>query len=505
MAICLGTFLLLVDATIVNIALPDIARSLDSSFTAFQWVVNIYALPLVAFLLVGGALADRYGRRALFLSALVVFATASLICGFAASTEMLIVGRAVQGVGGAVMFATSTALIVTCYKGRDIGVAFGVWAAVNGASAALGPILGGLLTEYVTWRAIFLINVPVALLAIVLAVKFIPESRNPEARKFDIPGMVTFTLAIACVTYALTRSSQAGWSDTGTYGTLALGAVSLIAFIAFELRSHQPMLDLRLFRSASFFALMAGVTIMQAVAFSRLPYTTVWLESALGLGPVEAGLVGSVPMSAAVLVVAVFTGKFLQKVAARVSIGVGLALVAAGLFLQIGLTAESTGSSLIAGLVVTGMGVGMINPVLTAAAVSALPPQQAGTAGGVVNTFRQLGFAVGTALFGTVFASNTTSSLTGSGLFDSADASAVLEGGSTQEVIGAAAADERAGIEHAIREAFASGVNHVHLIGAIAAIASAVIVLLLVRSPRKETSPAARPAKAGAAAADAAQ
>ncbi|MCF3145198.1 MFS transporter [Streptomyces platensis] len=504
-AICLGTFMLLVDATIVNIALPDIAKSLNSSFTAFQWVVNIYALPLVALLLIGGSLADRFGRRALFVSALVVFGVASVLCGFAPSTGVLIAARALQGVGGAVMYATSTALIATSYKGRDMGMAFGVWAAVNGASAAAGPLLGGVLTEYVSWRAIFLINVPVAVVAVVLALKFIPESRNPAAGRFDFGGMITFTVAIAALTYAMTHSSNAGWSDGQTLGFLGLGVVALVAFVIVEARLHRPMLDLTVFKSASFVALMIGIAVMQGASFSRLPYTTVWLESALGLGPVAAGLLGSVPLSAATFVVALLTGRYLQHLAARIPIGIGLVLVAAGLFLQIGLDADSTGASLVAGLVVTGIGAGMINPVLTSAAIAALPSSQAGTAGGVVNTFRQLGFAVGTALFGTVFANGVTASLAGSGEFSASRATDVLQGGATHEVIASAAPGDRAGIAHAIREAFALGVDHVHLIGAISAVVAAVLVLFLVRRTRQQAEPAPARAEPSAVTPDPAQ
>jgi hypothetical protein len=258
-------------------------------------------------------------------------------------------------------------------------------------------------------------------------------------------------------------------------------------------RSHsRPMLDLDVLRNGSFVALMIGVLVMQGAAFSRLPYALDWLQSALGLGPMAAGLVGSVPLSAAVFVVALLTGKFLQHLNARIPIGIGLLLLAAGLFLQVNLTADSGGAALVAGLLVSGIGVGMINPVLTSASIAALPKAKAGIAGGVVNTFRQLGFAIGIALFGAVFANRVTGSLTQGGRFSQADAATIMHGGGVGDVLAAAPAGQRDLLAHAVRGAFASGVNHIHLIAGIAAAVSAILVFLLVgRRATAEEQPGA--------------
>ncbi|GIF12771.1 MFS transporter [Actinoplanes teichomyceticus] len=403
-AVCLGTFLLLVDVTIVVVALPAIAGKFGAGYADLQWVLDGYALALAALLLGAGSLADRYGRRRTYLVGIGIFAASSLLCAIAPNEQALIAARVLQGAGGAAMFATTAALLNVTYHGHDRGVAFGVWGAVNGAAAAAGPLAGGLLTEHFGWRWIFLVNLPICLAAVWFTVRGVTESRAPWGGRFDLPGTVTFTVAAGAATYGLIRAGDAGWSDGVALAALAAGLLALIAFVGAELRSDHPMLDLKLFRRTPFTVLIIAAFLTQAAAFGYLPFATVWLQQVLGNGPVDAGLVGALPMAAASLLVGAAAGRMLQRIAPRWTVGAGLLLIAAGDLMQARLGADSTGKALIPGLIVVGIGVGSVLPSLSSAVLGQVPRERSGMAGGALNTFRQLGFALGVAVFGTIFA-----------------------------------------------------------------------------------------------------
>jgi len=251
-AVCLGTFMLLLDITIVNVALPDIQRALNSSFADLQWVVDAYALTLASFLLTAGSLADMYGRRVLYLAGLVVFTGASALCGFATSTLMLQLSRGLQGAGGAIMFAVSLALLADAFRGKDRGVAFGVWGAVTGLAVAIGPLLGGVLTSGLSWRWIFFVNVPIGIAAVALTTMRVAESRAPRAAGPDWAGFVIFTAALASLVYGLIESNQRSFTDRLVLGCLAAAAVLFAVFVIVERRSAHPMFDLTLLRLPTF-------------------------------------------------------------------------------------------------------------------------------------------------------------------------------------------------------------------------------------------------------------
>ncbi|WP_229073457.1 MFS transporter [Actinoplanes sp. DH11] len=400
-AVCLGTFLLLVDVTVVVVALPDISVNLGAGYDDLQWVLDGYALALAALVLGAGSLADRFGRRRAYLWGLALFSAASLACAFAPDATTLIAARVMQGIGGAAMFATTAALLNVTYQGRDRGVAFGVWGAVNGAAAAAGPIAGGLLTEHLGWHWIFLINLPVCAAAAWFTVRGVAESKAPRAGRFDLPGTLTFTLAAAALTYGLIEASAAGWTSAATLVAFAAGLAGAIAFIAVERRSDHPMLDLTLFRQAPFTALIVAAFLTQAAAFAVMPYATVWLQQFLGKGPVDAGLLGALPLSVASLLVGVFAGRHLQRVPARWTVGAGMLLIAAGNLLQTRVDPGSGGSVLIPGLILVGLGVGVVLPTMSSAVLAEVPRERSGMAGGALNAFRQLGFAFGVAVLGT--------------------------------------------------------------------------------------------------------
>ncbi|GAA0682983.1 MFS transporter [Kitasatospora atroaurantiaca] len=482
-AVCLGAFMLLVDVTIVTVALPDMATSLHTTFADLQWVMDVYALALAALLLGAGSLADQIGRRKVYLAGLVLFAAASLACGLATGPAALIAFRGLQGVGGAAMFATTMALLSGAYQGRDRGIAFGVWGAVNGAAAAAGPILGGLLTEHLDWRWIFYVNLPVSVLAVVVTLRVVKESRNPEARGVDLPGLVTFTLSAGALTYALIRVGDNGWTSTTTLGLLALSAVSLLAFLLVQRSSSRPMLDLALFRSPAFVGIMIGGLLLSVAAFSYLVYTSLWLQSVLGLGPVAAGL-ALLPMSIVAFLVAGLAGRLLHGAPPRFTIGGGLLLIGAGALLQATLDAGSTWTALVLGLAVTGAGVGLATPAMASSAMAAVPQARAGMAGGALNTARQLGNALGIALLGAVFQAGLLDSLrTARTLPDPLRTADALTGGQAGAVIAQAAPEQRPAVGHLVHVAFASGLQDTFLVSGALGLAGGAAVLLLVRRP----------------------
>ena len=483
-AILLGTFMLLVDVTIVNVALPAIAGGLETTFSSLQWVVDAYALTLAALLLGIGALADVHGHRRAYLAGLVVFALASLACGLAPNAAVLIGARAVQGVGGAAMFATTFALLNSTYTGRDRGTAYGLWGAVAGASAALGPVLGGLLVQGLSWHWVFFVNLPVSVLAVVMCLRSLAPDVRGERRPVDLPGTITFTLAAAALTVALIRTSDVGWTSPSTYGLIALSAVALAAFIAVEAHSAAPLLDLGLFRRASFVGTMLAALLLNLTAFSVLTYSTIWLQSVLELTPIQAGLVG-MPLAGMAFVVSGAIGRLLHDRAPGPIIATGLAFIGAGgLVCALVLRGDSSWPALVPGFLLTGIGVGLATPTLASSAMSAVPVQRGGMAAGAVNTARQLGFALGIALLGSVVGAGARASLADSpvGGRDVAGLASGLIGGQAPGLL-ARAGSGRQTLDAALRAAAVHGLLRGFLLVGVLGLVTAVVVAVLVRRP----------------------
>ncbi|MER7847850.1 DHA2 family efflux MFS transporter permease subunit [Kitasatospora sp. NPDC096077] len=498
-AVSLGAFMLLVDVTIVTVALPDMATGLHTSFTDLQWVLDIYALALAALLLGAGSLADRFGRRRTYLCGLGLFAAASLACGLADTGGQLILFRGLQGIGGAAMFATTMALLNTSYQGRDRGIAFGVWGAVNGAAAAAGPIVGGLLTEHLGWRWIFFINLPISVLAVVVTLRAVRESRDPQARGLDLPGLVSFTVAAGALTFALIRGAADGWGSTSTLGLFALSAVALLVFVLAELKGRNPMFDLGLLRNPGFTGVLAGGMLLSVAAFSYLVYTSLWLQSVRGLGPVAAGL-ALVPMSALAFVVAAVAGRRLHGASPRLTIGGGLLLIAVGALLQALIGADSSWPVLAPGLAVAGAGVGLATPAMAAAAMAAVPQRRSGMAGGALNTARQLGNALGIAVLGAVFQAGVEDHLRGGVLPDAKQAADALTSGQAGAVIGHAPQGQVAAVTELVHQAFAVGLRDSFLVSGGLGLLGAVLVFVLVGRRSAEDGRPAAPVATGSAA-----
>ncbi|MCT9111644.1 MFS transporter [Streptomyces mirabilis] len=479
-AVCLGTFMLLLDVTIAVVALPDMARALHASLSDLQWVIDGYALALAALLLGVGAAADILGRRRVHVAGVVLFAVASLLCGLASGPGMLVAARGLQGVGAAAMFATTLPLLGSVYQGRQRSTALGVWGAVSGGAAAVGPVLGGLLTEGPGWRWIFFVNLPVSVASVWLTLRVVPESRGPQGMRIDWAGTVAFACFAGATTYGVVRAGADGWTSgvvTGSFGTAAL---ALVAFVLVERRVAHPLLDLSLLRKPAFVGVMAGALAFNGVAFGVIPYLSIWMQTVLGMSPVRGGLT-LLPLTGATMVVAILAGKLLHGVPARLTIGGGLLLVGSGAFCQAVLDAGTSWTVLVPGLVLVGIGTGFVSPAIAGAALAAVPPERAGMAGGAVNTVRQLGYALGVAVFGTVLTSRMQDTL-------SHDAAHTLAGGGAGALRGPLS-------EHTLRAAFASGLDSASVAAGVTGMVAGALVLVLVRTPRAVTDTAEAPAK----------
>ena len=485
-AVCVGTFMLLLDITIVNVALPDIQHALHSSFSDLQWVVDAYALTLAAFLLTAGSLADMYGRRLMYLVGLVIFTAASALCGFATSTLMLQLSRGLQGVGGAIMFAVSLALLADAFRGKERGIAFGIWGGVTGLAVAIGPLAGGLLTTGLSWRWIFFVNVPFGIAAVVIAALRVSESRAPQASGPDWLGFVLFTVALASLVYGLIESSRRSFSDHLVLGCFAVAAVLLVAFVIIELRISHPMFDLSLFKLPTFTGGSVAAFGVSASIFSVLLYLVLYFQDILGFSALGTG-VRVMVMSGAILVTATLAGRLSSKVPVRLLIGPGLILVGVGLLLMRGLNAGSGWTHLIPGMIVGGLGVGLVNPPLASTAVGVVAPQRAGMASGINSTFRQVGIATGIALLGTLFASQVKSAVQSRvaavpGLaHQGPQIATAVQSGKVGTLIQALPAQARQTVATITRTAFTTGLNQILLVAAVIAFVAGVVSLAAIR------------------------
>jgi EmrB/QacA subfamily drug resistance transporter len=484
-AVCTGVFMLLLDITIVNVALPAIEHGFRASLSDLQWVISAYALTLAAFLLTAGSVADRFGRRLLFAIGVGGFTTASLFCGLSSGPVFLIVARAAQGVGGAIMFATSLALLAEAFRGRDRGVAFGVYGAVTGAAVAVGPVLGGAITSGLSWRWIFFVNLPIGGLTLLVTLARVPESRDPRAARPDFAGFLTFSLSLGSLVYGLIESTSNGWTSGQVLGPLVASAVLLAAFALIEARQSHPMLDIQLLRVPTFNGGLVAAFAISASLFSLLTYLVIYLQDGLGYSAFGAGL-RFLPLSVATFVVAAVAGRLTSHVPRKWLIGPGFAVVGAGLLLMTGTNVHSAWTHLLAGLVVSGVGAGLVNVPLVSTAVGVVHPSRAGMASGINSTLRQVGIATGVAALGTIFASSLRgvigTKLRGTPLEPLAASLAhAIGGGDAGRVLAAVPARYRGLAALATRSAFVSGLDLILLIGAVVAFVAAGCSLVLVR------------------------
>ncbi|MGE5746693.1 MAG: MFS transporter [Solirubrobacterales bacterium] len=399
---CLATAMLMLDISVINTALSKIAGGLDTGLSGLQWVVDAYTIPLAATVLTAGAIADRIGRRKLFLLGLAIFTVSSALCGVAGTIGVLVAARALQGLGASMMFATALALISQVTPEREERVkALAAYGAAIGASFALGPFIGGSLTDLFGWRAIFLVNVPIGAAVIWITIRSVAEGRDPTPRRIDVPGQVTLIGGLFLLVLALLRGNADGWGSTAIVAALAGAAALLIVFVIVEERRREPMLPLRLLSQRRFAGPQIAVFAIAASFFAVFLYMTLYLQTVLGLSPIETGLV-YLPGTFLVFVVSGMTAQFGARYSPAKIATVGLVLVGIGLVLMLVIGVGSSWTALLPGLLVTSLGTGLFNPTGSALALNALPDEQSGLAAGANDTFRQTGVAVGIAALGTL-------------------------------------------------------------------------------------------------------
>lgn len=495
-AVCTAIFMLLLDITVVNVALPDIQSDLDSSFNDLQWVVDAYALTLAAFLLTMGSLADRVGRRLIFMLGLVVFCLSSIACGLAHTPLLLNLARGVQGIGGAMMFATSLALIAQAFTGRDRGTAFGAFGAVTGAAVAVGPLVGGAIVEAIGWEWIFFVNVPIGVFAIAITLRYVRESHDPRPGRLDIPGFATFSGGLFLLVFALVRGNTEGWGSPLIVGFLVGSVLLLLAFVAIELRAEHPMLELALFRNRSFAGAALVAFCISSSLFSMFLYLTLYVQNVLGYSPLEAG-VRFLPITLMSFFVAPIAGRLSARVPVRLLLGTGMALVAVGLVLMRFVDPTSGWTALLAGFIVGGAGIGLTNPPLASTQVGVVDPRESGMASGIGNTFRQVGIATGIAAYGAFFehevVQKTTAALAKTGTLTviavtpgSTDIRDTLAAGRIANLGGGHLAD-------AARTGFVGALDELLLIAAAVAAVGSLAGYLLVRQQDFVVPPDAAP------------
>jgi EmrB/QacA subfamily drug resistance transporter len=500
--VCIAIFMLLLDITVVNVALPVIQRDLHASFSSLQWVVDAYALTLAALLLTAGSLADRYGRRAVFGGGLVLFVLASLLCGSSGSPTLLNLARGLQGIGGAAMFATSLALLAQEFQGKERATAFGIWGATTGFAVAIGPLVGGAIVDGIGWQWIFFVNVPIGILALWVTFGKVRESRDPSQGGVDIPGVVTFSAGLFCLVFALIRGNAEGWTSGLIVTLLIASVVLLLAFVVVERRVANPMFDMSLFRKPTFTGASIVAFTLSASMFAMFLFITLYFQNVLDYTPLEAGL-RFLPLSLLSFLAAPIAGRATERVQVRYLMAAGLLLVAGGLLLMHGITVESKWTAMLGGFVLAGVGIGLVNPPLASTAIGVVPPRQSGMASGINTTFRQVGIATGIAALGAIFQARVESRLTDllagtpAGRHVHQLAEAIASGGAKQ-AIGAVSAPFRPRIVSAAADAFVTGLNDIFLVGVAVAVVGAVAALVLIRQRDFVAAPGAEQAPAAA-------
>jgi EmrB/QacA subfamily drug resistance transporter len=488
LVVCVGSFMLLLDVTIVNVALPEIERDLGATLTDLQWVIDAYVLALAALTLIAGSLGDRLGRRRVFTAGLTLFTLASLLAGFASDPLQLELARALQGIGGAGMFGTVLALIAQEFPAKERAVALGAWGATVGAAVAVGPLVGGLVVENLGWEWIFFINIPIGAAAVAVTLARVAESREPRRGRLDWPGVATLASGLFLLVFGLLRGNGEGWSSTEIVATLAGSAALLIAFVAIELHRAEPLLDVRLFRLPAFAGASLGALALSAGLFAMLLYFVLYLQNVLGYSPLETGL-RLLPITLAAFFFAPLAAKLAERVPLRVFLGGGLAIIGIGLLAMRGLENDSEWTALLAGFLLAGAGAGLVNPTLAEAAIGVVPRERAGVATGINNTFRQIGIAVGIAVLGALFQGQVETRLddrlaTGPAALQplAGDLAGAVASGNTETALARAPEGTEGFLATASREAFVSGLNEILLVAAAVAFAGAVFSFLLVRS-----------------------
>jgi EmrB/QacA subfamily drug resistance transporter len=409
---CLSLFIAGIDVTIVNVALPEIERSFHASVSGLQWTVDAYTLVIACLLMLSGSLADRFGRRRVFQVGLAIFLLGSLLCSVAPALGWLVGFRALQAVGGSMLNPVAMSIIVNTFTDRrERARAVGVWGSVAGVSLALGPVLGGVLVSTAGWRSVFWINIPIGIAAIALTQRFVPESKAPLARRLDPAAQALIVVMLATVTYGVIEGPRRGWSSPTILGLFVVGAIAAALLIVVELRRREPLIDVRFFRSAPF----AGASVIAVAAFAALGgflfLNTLYLQDVRGYSAVRAGLL-TIPMAVMIAIFAQVSGRIVGRRGPRIPFLLAGPALAAGALLLARLTPDTPVSYLVIAYVIFGAGSGLVAAPITSTAVSGMPNEQAGVAGAIASTGRQVGSSLGVAVTGSIVATTASAGFT---------------------------------------------------------------------------------------------
>jgi EmrB/QacA subfamily drug resistance transporter len=399
--------MIMLDNTVVNVALPSIQRDLDMQLSELEWIVSGYALTFAALMLIGGKLADAYGRRLIFVIGIAVFTLASLACGLASSGEVLIAARVAQGVGAAMMNPATLSIITVTFPARQRGTAIGIWAGISALALAIGPLVGGLLTEHAGWNWIFFINVPVGALGIVASFVLIDESRDETHERLDLPGLATSGIGLFALTYGLIEANNYGWGSARIVGAFVVAAVALVSFVLLERHTRAPMLDLTLFRNRTYVGANLVMLLVALAMFGVFFFVSLYMQNVLGYSAVEAGA-AFLPMTLLIIVVAPLAGRASDRFGSRWLMATGMVLLSAQLAYFSQLSDDATFWRLLPALVLGGFGMSLTMTPSSAAAMRAVPVAKAGMGSAVLNAFRQVGGSTGIALMGAIMASRLT-------------------------------------------------------------------------------------------------
>jgi MFS transporter, DHA2 family, multidrug resistance protein len=480
---CLSLLLIVMDNTIVNVALPTLQRELDASTTQLQWVVDAYILVFAGLLLTMGSLGDRFGRRGALAIGLAVMGTGSILSAFANGANQLIATRALMGAGGAMIMPATLSIITNVFtERRERAQAIAIWSATAGAAVAIGPVTGGWLLEHFWWGSVFLVNVPVVVVALVLGQLFVPTSRDPSAPPIDVPGALLSIAGLVVLVWAIIEG-PGGWTDPEILGAFALAAVLLGTFILWERRTRFPMLDVSFFRNPRFSAASGAIMLTFFAMFGSLFLLTQFLQSILGYTPLEAGI-RLLPMAAVMIVLSPLSAKVVERIGSKIVVASGLSIAAIGLIMASRLTAGASYPEVLASLVVLAAGMALVMPPATESIMGSLPLAKAGVGSAVNDTTRQVGGALGVAVLGSVMSSTYGPRVSDaiSGLPVSSEQASAIH-----DQIGAAirAAGEIGGapgraLADAASRGFADGMSTAFIIGAVALALGAVIVALFL-------------------------
>jgi EmrB/QacA subfamily drug resistance transporter len=466
-AVSFGLFMIMLDNTVVNVALPSIQEDLGVGLSELEWIVTGYALTFAALMLIGGKVADAYGRRLIFVIGIAVFTLASLWCGLATSGDMLITARVVQGAGAALMNPATLSIIAATFPPRQRGTAIGIWAGVSALALAIGPLVGGLITQHLDWSWIFFVNVPVGILGIAASFVFIDESRDETHQRLDVPGLATSGLGLFALTYGLIEANTYGWGSGRIVGAFTVAAISLVAFYLLERYQRDPMLPLELFKNRTYTGANTVVLLVALAMFGVFFFVSLYMQQVLGYSAVQTGA-AFLPMTILIILVAPIAGRTSDRIGSRSLMTVGMILIAVQLFYFSTLDVDSTFWTLLPAFLVGGVGMAMTMTPSAAAATRSVSVDKAGVGSAVLNAARQVGGAMGIAIMGAIVAH--------------------AAGGQRPE-LGGTLSDAQ---EAAFKAAFMDGFQSALLVAGVVAVAGAIVAFVVVRPHEREEEEPAR-------------